>query len=190
MFVFPDTLRQTMSPVLVLAIILMSFAFTAWPTSVQTIRRQNETQSPTTTAFCDVVNAPERYDKLLVRTKAILLEGPEHSMLYDPGCLDARNLTWFEWEGYARALKTAEKNVQKKMSKYIKSDDRAMVTVIGTFQAKPDVEVPKNVNPEVAGLIKRSNEKVGFGHLGCCAHQLIPEEIEKADRVPKSVPFP
>jgi hypothetical protein len=179
-----------MSPTPILAITLLVLVSAALQPSGQTTLSQNEAQSPTTTTFCDLVKAPERYDKLLVRTKAILLEGPEHSILYDPGCIDSRNLTWFEWEGYTRALKAADKNVQKKLSKYIKSDDRAMLTVVGTFQAKPDVEAPKNVSPEVTGVIKRNNEKAGFGHLGCCPYQLVPTVIEKAERVPKSAPLP
>ena len=179
-----------MNPTGILAITLMLLASATLPSSIHPTQGQNEARSPTTVSFCDLVKAPERYDKILVRTKAILLEGPEHSMLYDPECIDSGNFTWFEWDGYSRALKAADKNVQKKLSRYIKSDDRAMVTVVGTFQAEPDVEAPKNVSPEVAGVIKRNNEKAGFGHLGCCPHQLVPTIIEKADRVPKSVPLP
>jgi hypothetical protein len=176
----------------ILAASLLSFILAGMFSSDQNPRSEgNDTENPPlVVAFCDLVKNPDRYHKALVRTQAILLEGPEHSMLYDPGCIDPKNLTWFEWDGYARALKAASKNVQKRLNKYIKSDQRARVTVVGTFQGKPDVESPKNVSPEVAAVIKRNNEKAGFGHLGCCPHQLVPAAIEKVDRVPKSVPLP
>lgn len=156
----------------------------------QTSQSQEKIQSPTAIPFCDLVKTPERYDKVLVRTRAVLLEGSEHSLLYDPACLDSRNLIWFEWDGYARALKSAGIAIQRKLNKFIKSDERALVTVVGTFQAKPDLETQKNVNPEMADIVKRNNKKAGFGHLGCCPHQIIPTMIEKVERVEKSVPSP
>jgi hypothetical protein len=145
---------------------------------------------PQTVAFCDLVRTPERYHKTVVRTQAILLEGPEHSMLYDPGCMARENLTWLEWEGYAQALKVTSNRVRERLNNYARLDHRVKVTVVGIFEGKREVEVPKNARPEVGEAIKRNNEIVGFGHLGCCRFQIVPTTIDNVQRVSKSAPWP
>jgi len=153
-------------------------------------QRENRAPDPVSITFCDLVKSPDLYNETVVRTSAILVVGPEHTILYDPACMAQSNLTWLEWTAYSQALKTTKKGVRKKLDSYLKSEDRVRIRVLGTFEARPKIEVPKDLSPEVAAAVRRNNEQAGFGHLGCCPHQLVPIGIENVERVPKSTPRP
>jgi len=175
---------------LILSTALFCVTWAPLPVTTQCAQGQTEAQGPPFVSFCDLIKTPERYHNALVRTNAILIEGPEQLLLYDPSCIASSNLIWVDWVGYSGALRTADKDIQKKLRKYVKSDERARITIVGVFQARREAESPTNVSPEVAALVKRNNEKTGFGHLGCCSHQVVPSVLVEVGRVPKSVPFP
>ena len=178
--------------VVAIGLLSLAFLFKVVPAHSSGVQKEGHEpeREPLSVTFCELVKSPDRYNKTVVRTQAILLEGPEHSVLYDPECINHSNLTWVEWAAYSQALTAAQKSVRKKLKSYLKSQDRARITVVGTFDARPEVAAPKNLSPEVAEAVRRNNEQAGFGHLGCCPHQLAPITIEAVNRVPKSTPLP
>ena len=51
-----------------------------------------------TVSFCELVRDPERYDKKVIRVKAVLFRGMENTYLTDPACAGKDLYLWVEFD--------------------------------------------------------------------------------------------
>jgi hypothetical protein len=139
-----------------------------------------------TVSFCDLINNAERYDKKVVRVRAIYAVGLETSRVYIPGCDKA---TWAEVDSGvkkasdSKALKnfrrlTKGRTVRSKGVVTYPMPRRVEILAVGRFDGvKPTYHVgPMTLRP-------------GFGHMDAFDYQFTILKLEEANPVGKGVPW-
>lgn len=140
-------------------------------------------------AFCDLVRAPEEYHGKTIRTRAILVVGPESMELYVPGCSTEETSTWLDWKGYEQAYTIATKKTKGALKRFLNGDRRAWVDVVGRFYGKPqEARVPENAPSEVKEILRRA--QFGYGHMNMYRFQVLPTRFQDASKVEKNVKWP
>jgi hypothetical protein len=119
--------------------------------------------------LCELVRNPEKYDKKIVRVKAVLVgshavvvDGGE-DYLYSPSCSERESAIFV----------TAHKTRQK--------DDPDVSKSIQEFQKKRDKHGISRVWITFTGLFERATGS-GFGHLSWAQFQIATFKIEKAEK--------
>ena len=135
-----------------------------------------EKPGPDRASFCDVVRNPEKSDRQLFRTRAILIQslvslvdGGE-SYLYAPSCniSDIRVLIEYDqsYDTNRQAQSALEKSLSQDKNRGV---GRAEIEFVGRFdKAKGN----------------------GFGHLGAWRYRFVIMRIESVKAIPKGIPWP
>jgi hypothetical protein len=128
---------------------------------------QAQGASPEEVPFCKLISSPFTFDRIVVKTRAILVQDHRGSVdycepfLYSEDCLSNGALLA---SGYARS-----KPLDAIMAIQDKGRSRARVTITGEFQA------PRGI---------------GYGHLGWAQFQFNILSLDKVERVDSKVPYP
>lgn len=86
--------------------------------------------------FCDLIRSPERYDKSIIRTHAILHLDRENEFLFDPDCdTNHASPVWVDFDpSYIYSDKKLDAKLTELLRPRLSSSSRmAQVTVVGRF---------------------------------------------------------
>ena len=124
-----------------------------------------------TVTYCDLIKNAARYDKKIVRVRAIYFNEFERTFLYDEICKTDQPPfapekvpaeTWAQWD---KSLLTKGDSEEAKTNHQLKGFGRKDITVVGKFDStngQGDANVPNL-----------------FGHLNCCRYQFSIMRLEK-----------
>ena len=139
--------------------------------------------------ICDVVNAPLKYDKKLLKLTGFGSHGFEDSSFWSPTCSSTTTSIWMEYGGKAATgtiyccdvaatrtrkeparvegieVSLKEDDLFRKFDRLLQRppDSIARATVIGRFFA--------------GKYIARTGARMGFGHMGCCSLLVVQEVV-------------
>jgi hypothetical protein len=128
-----------------------------------------------TVSLCELALHPSRFDKKIVRVRAILVTNHAPRVdggdpfLFDPSCYSYDTMLNTTWQRAALSdahILKVFKDTDRKRDKY--ENDRVEVTAIGQYDAP---------------------NGIGYGHLGWARSQLTILQYEKAEPVADSVPW-
>jgi hypothetical protein len=136
-----------------------------------------------TVNFCDLVHNPEKFDKQILRTQAIIYYGFEASVLYVTAC--DKFDTWASYDStYDEKAKEGRK-LYKLLTKGKYSDyKRADVIIVGRFDGRRQQFSLTLKNG------KNFSYSMGYGHLNVYPYQFTIMRVEKAKAVSSDVPMP
>lgn len=132
---------------------------------------QSTVEKAPTVDFCELVRNAGRYDKIVVRTSAVLYVDRENETLYDPNCDAEDSHAWVDFDpSYIYSDKKVRETLTELIRPKLDSPTRkAQVTIVGRFEG------PKG-GP--------------FGHLDSYRFRLSIIRLEKAEAVPGSASQP
>ena len=104
------------------------------PTMTSSVQQAREV------SFCDLVRSPGRYDKSIIRTKAVMHVDRENEFLYDPQC--DKGIASPVWADYDPSYIYSDVRVRQRLTELIRPrlsqpSRSAQVTVVGRFEG-PD----------------------------------------------------
>ncbi len=138
---------------------------------------QNIDSTPTdlskipTISYCELIKNSAKYDRQIVRVRAIYFTAFERTFLYDETCETDKPPTapekipaetWAQWD---KSLITKGDSEEAKMNRQLNGFGRKDVTLIGKFNSTNEQG--------------NSNEPNLFGHLNCCRFQFLILKLEK-----------
>jgi hypothetical protein len=117
-----------------------------------------------TVSFCQLVRNPAQYDKLVVRTRALLRVDLENEVLYEPECDSPESHVWAAFDpSYVHSNQQLKEKLGELLRRTATSPTRTVqVTIVGRFEG--------------------SNGK-GYGHLDGYRYRFSIIRIEQADQV-------
>jgi hypothetical protein len=125
-----------------------------------------------TVTYCELIENAARYDKKIVRVRAIYFTAFERTYLYDETCKTDQPptapskvpaQTWAQWD---KTLITQSDSIEAKTNRQLYGFGRKDVTVVGRFESTNEQE-------------GKANAPNMFGHLNCCRYQFSIIRLEK-----------
>jgi hypothetical protein len=125
-----------------------------------------------TVSYCELIENAARYDKKIVRVRAIYFTAFEKTYLYDETCKTNQPptapekvpaQTWAQWD---KTLMVQGDSIEAKTNRQLNGFGRKDVTIVGRFASTNEQQNDANA-PNL------------FGHLNCCRYQFSIIRLEK-----------
>jgi hypothetical protein len=112
--------------------------------------------------FCEMVSAPQKYDKMVVSTEALMSPGEHSVIFYDPGCMPTQENNVGTQISFPKGWDSTK--LGKKLSKLFRHDRTARVRAEGTFYGSggpygPDVARFRFVPQRITGVQEVSKKE-------------------------------